>query len=92
MRVACERDAKRNSKGESGRCSQGVSTIRQRRKKGSMQEPYHERKGHTASARDPRHGRNMAYATVHTHIGLLTIEGASTAGRVAGTNGGKESE
>jgi hypothetical protein len=47
------------------------------------------RREYTASARDPRHGRSMAYAIMHTHITLLTIKGASTVRRVARGNGGK---
>jgi hypothetical protein len=69
-----------------------VSTICQRGKKGSTQEPYHGGGRHTALARDPEHGRSMAYATMHTHVSLLTIKGASTARRVAKVNGGKGSE
>jgi hypothetical protein len=60
--------------------------------KGSTQEPYHDGREPTALARDPRHGRSMAYATVHTHIGLLNIKGATTARKVVRTNGGKGSE
>jgi hypothetical protein len=66
---------RRDNKGESGRCSRGVSTICQRRKEGSMREPYHEGKRRTASAGDPRHGRSMACTTVYTHISLLTSKG-----------------
>jgi hypothetical protein len=43
-------------------------------------------------ARGPEHGRSMAYATMHTYIGLLTIKGASTARRVVTMNRGKGSE
>jgi hypothetical protein len=71
---------RRDNKGESGRCSRGVSTIRQRGKKGSMREPYHEGKRRTASAGDPRHGSSMACTTVYTHIGLLTSKGLAQRG------------
>jgi hypothetical protein len=40
-RVVCERDAKWTNKGERGRCSSGMSTICQRRKKGLTQELHH---------------------------------------------------
>jgi hypothetical protein len=79
-----------NNESEKGRCSRGMSTIRQRGKKGSTQELYHKERRHTVSARGPEHGRSMAYATMHNHIGLLTIRGASAARRVVMTNGGKE--
>jgi hypothetical protein len=46
----------------------------------------------TASVGDPEHSRSMAYATVHTHISLLTIKGASTVRRVMRTEGVKQSE
>jgi hypothetical protein len=68
-------EPKENNESESGRCSRGVRTIRQRRKKGSMRKPYHEGKRHTASARVPRHGRSLACTTVYIHIGLLTSKG-----------------
>jgi hypothetical protein len=50
------------------------------------------RREYTTSAEDPEHRRSMAYATVHTHISLLTIKGASTVRRVVRTDGGKGSE
>jgi hypothetical protein len=74
------RESKGNNESESGRCSQGVSTIRQRGKKGSTWEPYHKGKRCTASAGVPRHGRSMACTTVYTHIGLLMSKGLAQQG------------
>jgi hypothetical protein len=34
----------------------------------------------------------MAHVTVHTHIGLLAVKGASTVRKVVRVNGGKGSE
>jgi hypothetical protein len=74
------REPKENNESESGRCSRGVSTIRQRGKKGSTREPYHEGKRRTASAGDPRHGRSMVCTTEYTHIGWLTSKGLAQRG------------
>jgi hypothetical protein len=74
------REPKGNNESESGRCSRGMSTIRQRGKKGSTWEPYHKGKRRTASAGVPRHGRSMACTTVYTHIGLLTSKGLAQRG------------
>jgi hypothetical protein len=67
-----------------------VSTIHQRRKKGSTREPYHEGKRRTASAGDPRHGRSMACTTVYTHISLLTSKGLAQRGEWRQRMGEKE--
>jgi hypothetical protein len=74
-RWRANREPKANNESESGRCSRGMSTIHQRRKKRLDARAVSQGKRHTASAGDPRHGRSMACTIVYTHIGWLTSKG-----------------
>jgi hypothetical protein len=79
-------ELKENNESERGRCSRGMSIIRQRRKKGSTREPYY-----CIGWRSKAWQEHGMYNRVHSYR-LADIKGASAARRVARTNGGKGSE